>query len=429
MKRILLLLTLTFACFRLDAAALVDGAGKKVRYAGRFSASPVEMPADDAPRRRHLRGVWVATVENLDWDVCKSPEEFKKQYTTLLNELAKRKFNAVFFQIRPSCDAFYPSRYNVYSRSLAGAEGRGLGSFDPLRFMVYETRKRGMEFHAWLNPYRVTGKTKLSKTAYLNTLDPRNFARRNPHLVLAFTASSGQNSLFLDPGAPEVVEHLVNTVSEIAEKYPVNAIHFDDYFYPYEKLPDGIDKASYLRYNPKRLGPGDWRRSNVDTLVLRCSGAIRAAAKKQKRRIEFGISPFGIWANVKSTPLGSLTGGKESYFVQYADTRKWVKNGYVDYVVPQLYWGFSHDTAAYAALCDWWASAVKGTRVKLYTGHAFYRVGDGFPAGEVVDQLRYDRKHADIAGAVFFRYRFLVKPTNRVMREECARLSGYWKNL
>ena len=400
---------------------------KPVRYAGKFSPAPVELPRY-RPRTREFRGVWVATVENLDFPTHRSAAEFRRDYIRLVDNIARANFNAVIFQVRPTCDAFYPSRINSWSQSLAGADGVGIRGFDPLRFMIDEAHKRGLEFHAWFNPYRVVGNTNLSKQAYLKTLSPKNFARRNPHLVLCIPQPNGKNLLLLNPGEPAVMRHIVDTVREVAVNYRIDAVHFDDYFYPYSGFTDQ-DAATYRRYGGK-VPIDDWRRRNVTAIIC----AIRRGLDEHNRpagahRIRFGISPFGIWANRSSLRAGSLTGGLQSYFVQHADTRLWVKNGYIDYIVPQLYWPFNHDTAAYAALADWWSATVRGTRTKLFIGHAVNRLGASrqWSAPELANQLRYNCRRPEISGSVFFSYRHVFFPANRVQRGGVVYvLKNYW---
>ena len=400
---------------------------KPVRYAGKYSSAPVVLPPY-RPRAREFRGVWVATVENLDFPVHRTAAEFKRDYIRLVDNIARAHFNAVIFQIRPACDAFYPSRINSWSQNLAGADGVGIKGFDPLRFMVDEAHRRGLEFHAWFNPYRVSGNTPLGKQAYLKTLSPKNFARRNPQLVLCVPQPGGGNLLILNPGEPAVMRHIVDTVREVVTNYPVDAVHFDDYFYPYSGFTDQ-DAAAYRRRGGK-MSVDDWRRANVTTVIAAIRNGLNEYNRNSKRKVRFGISPFGIWGNRSSLRGGSLTGGLQSYFVQHADTRLWVKKGYIDYIVPQLYWPFSHDTAAYAALADWWSDTVRGTRTRLFIGHAVSRLGASrqWSAPELANQLRYNCRRPEISGSVFFSYRHVFHPANRIQRSGVGYvLKNYWK--
>jgi len=213
---------------------------------------------------------------------------------------------------------------------------------------------------------------------------------------------------------------------EIAARYPVDGIHFDDYFYLYQDV-GGADHAAFQRHNPRRLPLAQWRRENVTQVIRGVHEELRKLRSQNGRRISFGVSPFGIWANREHLAVGSLTGGKESYFVQYADTRGWIKAGYLDYIAPQLYWPFSHETAAYAALVDWWSDTVRGTRTKLYVGHGFYQVGKpGWKAGEIENQLRYDQLRSEVSGSIFFSARHLLRPDNPVKRSAVERLRRLW---
>ena len=305
----------------LSGEVLYNASGRPVRYAGICNSSPVKV-IDCTPRRDEFRGIWVAVVENIDFPKHKNAAAFQQSFRTVVRNIRNAGFTALIFQIRANCDAFYPSAYAPWSRWLSGKEGVGLGGFDPLRFMVDECHRAGLEFHAWFNPYRVVGKTSVPVKKYLSSLAPGNFARRNPGCVLVKKHPDG-NQLFLDPGMPQVVEHITQVVREVLEKYPVDAIHFDDYFYPYEKL-DKEDIQTFRRFNPQKLSLDNWRRSNTEKLILQVKLTITRHNILRKRKVRFGVSPFGIWGNRQSTSAGSLTKGKESFFTLFADTRKWV---------------------------------------------------------------------------------------------------------
>ena len=405
--------------------------GGAVRYAGDLAARPsVLVPKQLLVKKYDFRGVWVATVENIDFPATKSVETFKRNYIQVVNNLRSIGANAILFQVRPMNDAFYRSNLNPWSRCLTGTEGVGLpGRFDPLPFMVQEARKRGLQFHAWLNPYRITGGTGLGKSAYLKTLSPNNFARKNPSLVLCVPRKDGKNLMILDPGHPRTIRFLCDTVQEILTRYDVDGIHMDDYFYPYEGV-GSLDSRTYRTYNKRGLGLEDWRRENVDTLIGTLSNMIRSHNARYRKHIQFGISPFGIWANRKTHPAGSLTRGSESYTLQHADTRKWVRNGWIDYIVPQLYWTFGHNTAAYAALADWWAFTVKNSRTRLYIGHSPARLGttrEWSDPNEIFNQFRYNSRRAEISGSVLFSYRSLFSPSNAVMKQGVRKAVSAWK--
>lgn len=385
----------------------------------------------DAPKYE-MRAGWIASVANLDWPSKKGLPvgQQKAEYIALLDTLVAMNANAVVMHIRPTADAFYPSDLEPWSQYLTGKQGQAPDPlYDPVAFMIAEAHKRGLEFHAWLNPYRVDAAAKVPKEEYLKTRDPRNFARRHPELVLQAKLGPNRYSLLLNPGEPAVIRHIIDTVAEIVENYQIDAIHFDDYFYLYSGN-EGIDTESYKRLNPKKLSLDDWRRENVNKVVRGIKAKLMELNHKTGRRVAFGISPFGIWANKQTNPAGSLTGGKQSYYAQYADTRAWVKNGWIDYIAPQLYWDFGHDVAAYACLADWWAETVKGTPVSLYIGQSASRLGTmkGWNQNELADQLRYNCKHPEIAGTILFSYSKIFRPRNAAQKAGMQKVfREYWK--
>lgn len=409
-------LTALFLSLTGCVSAVSESVWHGARYAGKFNTAPVRLPRVYSERAREMRGIWIATVGNLDFPRCETPEVFQQRVRKLMKDLAAAGFNAVFFQVRPTNDAFYPSQLNPWSRFLTGTEGKPLAQgFDPLRFLIGEAHRNGLEFHAWLNPYRVARATRLSKKDYLLTLDPRNFARKNPHLVME-TFADGERKLTLNPGEPAVRSFVTATVMELVRNYALDGIHFDDYFYP-DYAPAAADAATFRKYGSGKLTQADWRRGNVNLLIQTLHREIAAYNRANRRKVRFGVSPAGIWRNRKNTPLGSLTGGVESYEIHCADTLLWVKSGWLDYIVPQLYWNFNHDTAAYAALCDWWSQAVRGTRTELYIGQGLYRLGEsGWDRHELYRQLLYNQKHPEIKGSLFFSLRNWEKPANAVQR-------------
>ena len=235
------------------------------------------------------------------------------------------------------------------SRFINGTEGFDPG-FDVLEFMVEEGHKRGIEIHAWLNPYRVSTGT-ADKMTQLNLLHEDNFARKNPDLVIA----DSLGKLILNPGEPAVRNYLNQVVTELVTKYDIDGIHFDDYFYSYSGMSNTQDAQTFITHNPNSLALADWRRDNVDQLVEMVFNTVEAENIAHQKNMKFGISPFGIW---KSGGDGSNTssGALQSYSAQYADSKKWVEEGWVHYIMPQLYWQFDHSAAPYADLVDWWAA-------------------------------------------------------------------------
>lgn len=388
---------------------------KPIPYGGKLSDGPIRIPKHCKADKLKMRGVWVATIGSIDFQKHSKKKSFQKEYLEVVNNLAKNNFNTIIFQVRPSNDAFYRSKLNPWSRYLSGKEGEGISGFDPLKFMIEEAHKRGLEFHAWLNPYRVAGKTPLRKKDYLETLDANNFARKHPELVLEIPLDNGDYQLILNPGEPEVIKFILDSVKEIVANYNVDAIHFDDYFYPYKDIGD-IDKKSYAEYNPKKLSLGDWRRENVNTVIK----GIHTFVKSLDHKVQFGISPFGIWANKAKNPQGSLTKGTQSYYEQFADSRRWVKEGWIDYIAPQLYWEFKHEVAPYAAILDWWVDVTKKSKVNLYIGQSAAKLGSNSAwknSNELFDQLRYNSKHKTVKGTILFSYTSVFHPKNKCMKQ------------
>lgn len=420
------LLALTAPAINLSAQYIPNS-----RYAGKFDPTPVKMPRQCKAPQNEMRGVWMATIFNLDYPRPTTVKAFKKFFSNSCKRLAEHGFNAIFFQVRPANDAFYISRLNPWSRFLSGAEGLALSgekNFDPLQYMISEAHRHGLQFHAWLNPYRVVGATNLSKTQYLKTLAENNFARRNPHLVMESPATGKARTLVLNPAEPQVRQFVTATVMEIVRKYKIASIHFDDYFYP-ENTTEASDRAAYKKYNPNKLPLAQWRRNNVTMLIRSISSQIRLYNKQHKKNVRFGISPFGIWCNRKTTPAGSLSAGRESYSDHYADTRLWIKQRLIDYIVPQIYWNFNHDAAPYAALTDWWCNTVRNSGVDLYIGQAAYQLGkSGWNLNELYYQMLYNRTRTEVKGSIIFSYRNLAAPENKTMQRGAREmLKHFWR--
>lgn len=353
-----------------------------------------------------LRGVWVATVLNIDYPAhpVTDPEVLKSEALKILDNAAAMGFNAVFLQVRPASDAFYKSSYYPWSEYLTGSQGLAPdGGFDPLEFWVSEAHKRGIQLHAWINPYRITKELNSDPDYDFASLAPSNPAVLHPDWVVKYS----DGNLYFNPGIPEVRKLIIDSALEIVENYEVDGIHFDDYFYPGQ---DFDDKATFAKYGSAYSNIGDWRRANVNTLISDLSHAIKATGKS----VRFGISPFGIWANKKSNPMGSDTSGMESYYDHYADTRKWVKEGMIDYIAPQLYWNIGYTAADYNKLLNWWKDTVKGTGVDLYIGQAAYKAGNfdcsspWYGVSEIAKQMELNKKASEVKGSIFFNYSTLA---------------------
>lgn len=356
--------------------------------------------------KKEMRGLWVASVVNIDYPKKPSadPEILKAEALKILDLAKDTGLNAVFLQVRPTADAFYKSQYFPWSKYLTGTQGKAPdGGFDPLAFWVTEAHKRGIELHAWINPYRITKKTASEAKPTVNSLHSSHPARRNPSWVIQYK----DGNLYFNPGIPEVRKLIVNGVMEIVNNYDVDGIHFDDYFYPGSNFNDS---ATYSKYGKGFKNIGDWRRNNIDLLVSEVYSAIKSADKN----VRFGISPFGIWANKKNNSLGSDTNGLESYYEHYADTRKWVKDGMIDYLCPQLYWNIGYNVADYSKLLTWWTNVASGTSVDLYIGHAAYKAGDSsksspwYGVAEIERQIMLNRNYPEVKGSLFYNYTSLA---------------------
>lgn len=289
--------------------------------------------------KREFRGAWIQAVNGQFRGI--PTEKLKQTLIDQLNSLQGAGINAIIFQVRPEADALYASQLEPWSRFLTGVQGQAPSPYwDPMQFMIDECHKRGMEFHAWINPYRV-------KTSLKSELSPNHLYNIHPEWFVTYN-----NQLFFDPALPESRRHICMVVADIVSRYDVDAIHMDDYFYPYPaKGMDFPDDASFARYGGGFTNRADWRRSNVNILIQKIHETIRGL----KPWVKFGISLFGIYRNEKNDPLGSKTNGLQNYDDLYADVLLWARNGWVDYNIPQIYWQIGHPAADYETLVKWWA--------------------------------------------------------------------------
>lgn len=330
-------------------------------------AMPVAV-ASTCPKRE-FRGAWMNTIYQPQYRT-NSTDANKKYLCRQLDSLVVAGVNAVIFQVRPQADAFYESRLEPWSRFLTDGGKAPSPYWDPLAFMVDECHARGMELHAWLNPYRVTSAAK-------QLLPPGHIYHKHPERFVRYGGK-----LYFDPGIPENRAFIVEVVKDILNRYDVDGIHFDDYFYPYpikgKEFPDG---KSYKRYG-KKMKRADWRRHNVDMLIREVHEAIGAV----KPWVRFGVSPFGIWRNSTRDPRGSATSGLETYDSLYADVLLWAREGWVDYLAPQLYWELDHKAASYRTLIEWWNRNADGCQ--LYIGQDVERSVKVDELSEKMDILR-----------------------------------------
>ena len=320
--------------------------------------------------KREFRGAWIQAVNGQFRGI--PTEKLKQTLIDQLNSLQGAGINAIIFQVRPEADALYASQLEPWSRFLTGVQGQAPSPYwDPMQFMIDECHKRGMEFHAWINPYRV-------KTSLKSELSPNHLYNIHPEWFVTYN-----NQLFFDPALPESRRHICMVVADIVSRYDVDAIHMDDYFYPYPaKGMDFPDDASFARYGGGFTNRADWRRSNVNILIQKIHETIRGL----KPWVKFGISPFGIYRNEKNDPLGSKTNGLQNYDDLYADVLLWARNGWVDYNIPQIYWQIGHPAADYEILVKWWAKHTENR--PLFIGQSVMNtIQNADPKNPSVNQL------------------------------------------
>jgi uncharacterized lipoprotein YddW (UPF0748 family) len=347
-----------------------------------------------AQPKYEFRGVWVATVDNIDFPSTKylSSDNQKAEFVNLLEMHQRNGMNAVVVQIRPATDAFYPSQFEPWSEWLTGTQGKPPSPYyDPLEFMITETHKRGMEFHAWMNPYRAVFNISKSSIA------PTHITRMHPEWFINYGGVK-----YFDPGNKDVQKFVTDVVSDVVRRYNVDAIHFDDYFYPYRIAgKEFADTASFRKYG-NGMDKEAWRRSNVDSIIVMLGKAI----KQENKLCKFGISPFGVWRNIDKDPEGSNTkAGQTNYDDLYADILLWLKMKWIDYVAPQLYWEFGQRVVGYEVLIDWWARHSYGRQ--MYIGHGIYRTMESKSyawknKNELPNQIKRLREYSQIQGSIFF---------------------------
>ncbi|HEY5893265.1 MAG TPA: family 10 glycosylhydrolase [Chthoniobacterales bacterium] len=333
--------------------------------------------APDPPEPvREFRGTWVASVFNLDWPSSSklSAAAQQAELINILNRAQRLRLNAVILQVRPSSDALYRSSYEPWSAFLTGRMGGDPG-YDPLAFAVAEAHKRGLQLHAWFNPFRALA-TKTGGVA------PNHISQRRPQWIVPFGTQ-----LWLDPGIPEAREYVVRVILDAVSRYDIDGVHLDDYFYPYPIAgrPEFPDAVSWRRYGQgSGMTRSEWRRENVNHFVRDLYGAI----KSEKRDVLFGISPFGIW---RPGVPATISAGLDAYETLCADSRKWLQNGWVDYLAPQLYWPIQPAEQSFPVLLRWWADQNEKNR-HLWPGIATERIGSNRPAAEQIRQIQFVRR-------------------------------------
>jgi uncharacterized lipoprotein YddW (UPF0748 family) len=344
--------------------------------------------------KREFRAVWIATVANIDWPskAGLTTQEQQKEFIEILEMHKSNGMNAVIVQVRPCADALYNSPYEPWSKWLTGKIGKyPYPYYDPLEFMISESHKRGLEFHAWFNPYR----------ALMNIdagIDSASVAFKNPEWFVTY----GKN-MYFDPGLPEAREHTVNVIMDVVNRYDVDGVHFDDYFYPYRIAKTEFpDSTTFETHKGEFTNKDDWRRNNVDLLIKKLNDSINQV----KPHVQFGVSPFGVWRNKSLDPRGSETrGGQTCYDDLYADVLKWLQEGWIDYVIPQIYWSIGFEAAPYEVLARWWNENSYNHPVII--GQGVYKVNaNNDPRWKEPDQIgkqiRLNRQLSHIKGSAYF---------------------------
>ncbi|WP_273277651.1 glycoside hydrolase family 10 protein [Maribacter polysiphoniae] len=358
--------------------------------------------------KTEFRGAWVATVVNIDWpkNGADSIEKKKKDFLEILEFYDAMNFNAIIVQVRAAGDAFYASEYAPWSRFLTSKEGTPPpNDFDYLAWMINESHERGIEFHAWLNPYRATFDLKTE------ILSPTHDFNLHPEWMVKYG-----KKYYYNPGLPEVQKRMVDVMTELVSNYDIDAVHFDDYFYPYKIKDETLkDSTTYTAYALPHQSLDDWRRSNIDSLIMK----VHKSIKQTKPWVQFGISPFGVWKNNSTDPRGSDTkAGQTTYEDLYADPLTWMEQGWIDYLVPQVYWSMDLPVASHSKIVDWWSKNSKNTN--LYIGNGAYKVRNNSDKAwdnikELPNQLKLARKTSAVQGNVFFSAKSLMNDNHDVV--------------
>lgn len=384
--------------------------------------------------KKAIRGVWVSNVANIDTPKGLPMEEYQQYLKDMIANIASYNLNTIIFQVRPTSDAYYPSKLNPWSRFITGTEGKDPG-FDVLQFVIDEAKKYNIRVHAWMNPYRVSQapleKMGMTKEEYLNSLDELNFARRYPqHTIL-----DGSGKVILAPAHPEVIQFVTDTIMEVVDNYDVEGVHIDDYFYPYAKIPEELEREDYLKYRQfEDQSFDDFRRNNVNMMIKSIHDAMKKSFSKNNKKVTFGISPFAIYRTHSSIvengwDKGSYhsAGALQCYSELYSDIYLWMKEGWIDYVVPQVYFPFSRNDVTYHDMVWWWSNICHETKTDLYIGMGIYQMGSKNAEGELhpawdnplemQNQLKFNCQFENVNGVIFFTYRDFVKGQNPIKDE------------
>lgn len=406
----------------------------------------VSIPEIVKEKEQETRGVWFSTVANIDFSPMNNEQAFKDYFKGVIQKVKEYHMNTIVFQVRPTNDAFYQSELNPWSKFLTGKEDQSPG-FDFLAWFIAEAKKENIDIHAWINPYRVNHQKltdlNIDKETFLASLSDKNFAKRRPDLLI----ETVEAKFILDPASTEVQEFVSDTALEIAKNYDVKAVHIDDYFYPYEAIIDPLEEEKHQALAPQ-LSLADFRRDNVSKLMKKISDKLKTLDKK----VEFGISPFGIYRThshqfEKNGKQGGWIYGSHNHYScyqgydgLYADVLLWMEQKWIDYVVPQIYFEFDNyvinkedgselERVKYADLCDWWDWACEKTGIKLYVGQGMYRYsdkGNWSNSEEIINQLKYNDLKKQVKGTIFFTYKNFVREDLVPLKEAQEKLKAFW---
>ena len=392
-------------------------------------------------KENDVRGCWISNVASIDTPNNLEKDDYKKYLIGILETMQSYNMNTAVFQVRPLNDAYYPSDLNPWSRFITGTEGKDPG-FDVLEFFINEAKKRNIKVHAWMNPYRVSNVSvtdgKITKDEYLSSLDEKNFARKHPeHTIL-----DGTGKIILSPSHKEVIEFVSESILEVARKYDVEGVHIDDYFYPYAKIKEDDERNDYLKYrDSENQSFDDFRRSNVDKMIKMVHDKLKALEHETNKKVEFGISPFAVYrTNSSIRPDGwekgsyNASSALQCYSELYSDVYKWMKEGWIDYVVPQDYFSFDRKDVSYHDVVWWWSNICNETKTKLYIGQGLYQMGskEGWACEtwqnkeEIANQLKFNCNFPNVLGTIFFTYRDLVPGQNEIKDAALKDIKKMW---
>lgn len=357
------------------------------------------------PPKRELRSAWITTFLSLDWPRSTNATLQQSDFESRLDAIKNSRLNAVYVQVRSECDALYAGGTEPWSSVLTGTQGNPPNPFyDPLQFMLQAARNRGLEFHAWFNPFRA-----VNNFNNINNYAATHIARTRPEWLLA-----QENLRILNPGIPAVRDYIIGVILDVVRRYDIDGVHLDDYFYPYppsnpaNRFNDDMAYQADPRGFPNTItGRNDWRRDNINLFIQRLYDSVRTV----KPWVKFGISPFGIWRNQNSDANGSATNGLQSFSDVFADSRLWMQNGWVDYLTPQIYWSIGFAAANYGVLAPWWNNHAFGRHI--YIGHAAYKIAANSDLNwnnpsQINNQVRLNRSFANIYGSTFFRLQNII---------------------